>query len=83
MFDRLPFIVRKIETLNGANGPAEIAGRFMRQVSAEAFVQAEIFKFATRGSDTGALWGRNGDGTGARFWIEIDQEALAEFDPGI
>jgi hypothetical protein len=80
MFDRLPFIAHRIETVHGVQKQSEVAGRFVRQAAAEAFIQNSIFTFETRGSSAGALWGANRDATGARFWIETDQEASAEFD---
>jgi hypothetical protein len=83
VFERLPFVVHRVEILNGAGGVAEVAGRFMRQAAAEGFIQTEILKFDSFGSDSGAYWGRNSGGTGVRFWIEIDQDARAAFDPSV
>jgi hypothetical protein len=74
MTEHLPVRVRRMQSAHGVAGAAETVGSFARQAAAEAFIQTEIKKFESFGSDRERHWGKGRDGGQVHYWVETDQE---------
>jgi hypothetical protein len=74
MTEHLPVRVRRMQSLDGVAGVAEAVGSFAQQAAAEAFIQTEIMKFESFGSDLERRWGKDRDGGQVHYWVETDQE---------